>query len=65
MPLFRIPTLALTDDMIPAGCYSDDNKVILDVKGKSLSVLKEFIPILAKKYTADMAAQRSSRHLNI
>lgn len=65
MPLFRIPTLALTDDMIPAGCYSDDNKTILDVKGKSLSVLKEFIPILAKKYTAEMAAQRSSRHLNI
>ena len=65
MPLFRIPALALTDDMIPAGCYSDDNKAILDVKGKSLSVLKEFIPILAKKYTAEMAAQRSSRHLNI
>jgi hypothetical protein len=65
MPLFRIPTLALTDEMIPAGCYSGENRAILDVKGKSLSALKEFIPVLAKKYTSEMAAQRSSRHLNI
>lgn len=65
MPLFRIPAEALSDAMIPASCYAGPDRSILDVRGKSLTRLKQYIPRLAQKYKSEMSAQRSARHLTI
>jgi hypothetical protein len=65
MPLFRIPVQALSDAMIPDSCYAGPGRSILDVRGKSLSRLKQYIPRLAQKYKNEMSAHRSARHLKI
>lgn len=65
MPLFRMPVAALSDEMVPDSCYAGKERGILDVKGKSLSRLKQCLPELARKYKDDMSAARSSRQLKI
>jgi len=65
MPLFRMPVTALSDNLIPDGCYAGKDRSILDVKGKSLALLRRCLPELARKYHDEMAATRSSRHLQI
>ena len=65
MPLFRMPVSALSDNLVPDGCYVGKDRSILNVKGKSLAQLRRCLPELARKYHDEMAATRSSRLLKI
>jgi len=60
-----MPVTALSDNLVPDGCYAGKDRSILDVKGKSLAQLRRCLPELARKYKDEMAATRSSRILKI
>lgn len=63
MPFFRLPAHALTDEMIPHGCFSDGDRGVFNVQVESLSTFRELMPSLAQKYKEDMSGQRSKRTL--
>ena len=65
MPFFRLPTQALTDDIIPDRCFQNHHRTILNVRGESLSVFRDFAPDLALKYKEMMSMQRKTRVLNL
>jgi hypothetical protein len=61
MPFFRLPVNALKDDIIPDMCYKDIHRDIFRVHGSSLSVFKELLPGLTKKYKEWMSKDRNTR----
>jgi len=63
MPFFRLPAHALNDDMIPDVCFTDSDRGIFNVQGKSLSAFRELMPALTQKYKEGMSGQRSTRTL--
>jgi len=66
MPFFRIPSIALKDDMIPDTCFRSSNeREIFNAKGESLSTFRELVPRLTEKYKKLMSSQRSTRDLQI
>lgn len=65
MPFFRLPADAFRDHMIPYPCFRNDNRDILNVTGESLSIFREALPGLTKKYRKLMSDQRSTRNLRL
>lgn len=63
MPFFRLPAHALNDDIIPDVCFTDSDRGIFNVQGKSLSAFRELMPALTQKYKEGMSGQRSTRTL--
>ena len=63
MPLFRMPSRALRDEMIPDSCFRGTEREILDVKRESLSDFKEVVPGLREKYRDLMSRERETRNL--
>jgi radical SAM superfamily enzyme YgiQ (UPF0313 family) len=63
MPFFRLPSRALQDDTIPDICFMGGDRTVLNVRGESLSALRELIPSLTLKYKEWMSSQRSMRSL--
>jgi hypothetical protein len=66
MPFFRIPSIALKDDMIPDTCFRSSNeREIFNVQRESLLTFRELVPRLTEKYKKWMSSQRSTRDLQI
>ncbi len=63
MPFFRLPVDALKDDIIPAICYGDGKRDVFEVHGRNLSLFREVLPGLTKKYKEEMSKERVTRIL--
>jgi radical SAM superfamily enzyme YgiQ (UPF0313 family) len=63
MPFFRLPVDALKDDIIPSTCYEDAKRDVFKVHGRSLSVFRDILPELTKKYMGERSRERDTRML--
>jgi len=61
IPFFRLPVDALKDDMIPDICYNNNQRDVLNVHGRNLSVFRDILPGLTEKYKKEMSKERGSR----
>ena len=65
MPFFRVPSVALEDEMIPDGCFAEARRNIIDAKKASLEAFRELTPQLKKKYRQWLTKERSERSLQL
>jgi hypothetical protein len=63
MPFFRIPSVALRDEMIPDRCFTDPERKIFDAQKPSLKAFRELTPRLKKRYQQWLTKERSARSL--
>ncbi len=63
MPLFRLPVVALKDEIIPDTCFEDSQRDVFKVQGESLAEFKRLIPVLTSKYREWMSKERINRSL--
>jgi hypothetical protein len=63
MPFFRLPAHALKDDIIPDGCFRDEDRGMFDLGGESLSSFRQVVPRLREKHREWMSGERSTRSL--
>jgi B12 binding domain/Radical SAM superfamily len=63
MPFFRLPIQALSDNLIPDGCFRDKDRDIFNVQGESLSIFRSLTPKLIEAYHTLMSGERKTRHL--
>lgn len=63
MPYFRLPAIALSDEMIPSVCFKDGERTIFNVHGESLLAFRKLVPRLTVKYKKWLSSQRSIRSL--
>jgi radical SAM superfamily enzyme YgiQ (UPF0313 family) len=63
MPFFRLPVQALSDEMLPDSCFRAPDRSVLDVRKESLSIFREAVPKLMKKYQPMRGKERTTRIL--
>ncbi len=63
MPFFRLPSQALTDEMIPDSCYMDNKRDIFKVHGENLDVFRGLLSEISEKYKEGLSKERSERIL--
>ena len=65
MPFFRLPVIALSDDIIPVECFKDNDKDVFKVYSENLDIFREYAPGLLTKYREWSSKERKTRILPI
>jgi radical SAM superfamily enzyme YgiQ (UPF0313 family) len=63
MPFFRIPLQVFKDESLPADCFLDGDREILNAQSANLAVFRESLSAVLPKYRTARAGQRSTRTL--
>ncbi|MBW2208036.1 MAG: cobalamin-dependent protein [Deltaproteobacteria bacterium] len=65
MPFFRVPAVALKDEMVPDRCFADPTRNVIDARKASLAAFRALTPGLKKKYQQWLTKERSLRSLQL